>query len=75
MNCPYCSNEMEKGILSGDGRSRVYWKAGEKKAGFSDKIYGEGVLTNVRYSLATFEIDSYYCNSCKKMIFDTEIGG
>ena len=32
MICPFCGKEMEKGILSGDGRSKVRWKAVEKKA-------------------------------------------
>ena len=31
MNCPFCGKEMQKGILSGDGRSALTWKAGEKK--------------------------------------------
>lgn len=73
MICPYCKKEMEKGVLSGDGRSGVYWKAGEKKVGFMDKMGGTGRLKAVKYSLAVFEIDSYYCSGCKKMIFDTEL--
>lgn len=73
MNCPYCEKEMEKGVISGDGRSGVYWKAGEKRAGFMDKLGGEGRLNAVKYSLAVFEIDAYYCRECKKMIFDTEL--
>ena len=28
MICPFCGKEMKRGIMSGDGRSRVFWKAG-----------------------------------------------
>lgn len=64
---------MSKGILSGDGRSAVRWKAGDKKAGFMDTLNGSGVITAAKHSLATFTIEAYYCTSCKKMIFDTDI--
>lgn len=73
MNCPYCEKEMKKGIISGDGRSGVYWKAGEKRTDFKDKLGGTGKLKAVKYSLAVFEIQACYCPKCKKMIFDTEV--
>jgi len=31
------------------------------------------IFGDARYSLTKFEIESYYCEKCKKMIFDTEI--
>ena len=73
MKCPFCDREMKKGIISGDGRGRVYWKSGDKKAGLADKLVGTGQLTAVKYSLAVFTIESYYCEACKKMIFETDI--
>ncbi len=73
MNCPFCNKEMIKGIISGDGRSRVAWKAGDKKRGLVDALCGIGKLTAPKYSLASFMIESFYCTDCKKMIFDTEI--
>lgn len=73
MECPFCGKEMSKGILSGDGRSAVRWNAGDKKAGFMDTLNGSGVITAAKHSLATFTIEAYYCTSCKKMIFDTDI--
>lgn len=64
---------MQKGIISGDGRSEVYWKAGGKKANFMDKLSGTGKLEAVNYSLATFTIEADYCAACKKIIFETAI--
>ena len=73
MLCPYCGREMKAGILSGDGRSPVAWKQGEKKAGLMDAIVGSGTVTAARRTLTTFTIESWYCPDCKKMIFDTEV--
>ena len=73
MDCPFCRREMDKGILSGDGRSNVRWKAGNKKAGFMDTLSNSGRVTAAKHTLAVFTIESYYCSSCKKMIFDTDI--
>ena len=75
MLCPYCGREMKAGILSGDGRSPVTWKQGEKKAGLMDAIVGSGTVTAARRTLTTFTIESWYCPDCKKMIFDTEVTG
>ena len=73
MICPFCFKEMKKGILSGDGRSAVRWKSGDKKAGFSDTLVDSGRVTAAKHTIATFTIESYYCSICKKMIFDTEV--
>ncbi len=73
MVCPFCGKEMEKGILSGDGRSAVRWKAGDKKAGFSDTIADQGRVTAAKHTIAAFTIEADYCSECHKMIFDTEV--
>ena len=73
MICPFCGKEMQKGILSGDGRSGVNWKQGERKAGLLDRIVGEGKVTAAKGSLVAFTIESYFCPGCRKMIFDTDI--
>lgn len=73
MICPFCGKEMEKGILSGDGRSRVRWKAGDKKADLCDTLIDSGRVTAVSYTLASFNVESYFCAACKKMIFDTDV--
>ncbi|HBI85445.1 MAG TPA: hypothetical protein DDX71_04030 [Ruminococcus sp.] len=73
MICPFCGKEMKKGILSGDGRSAVRWKSGEKKADFFDALADAGRVTAAKHTIASFTIESYYCGACKKMIFDTEV--
>ncbi|MCM1579534.1 MAG: PF20097 family protein [Ruminococcus sp.] len=73
MTCPFCGGDMRKGVISGDGRSGVYFKEGEKKAAFTDKLGDKGKLTAVKYSLAVFEIEAFFCGKCRKMVFDTEL--
>ena len=75
MQCPFCNKEMQPGILSGDGRSRITFKPGEKKTGWFDRLIGIDNLTAAKYTLTTFTIDADYCPGCKKMIFDTDIKG
>jgi len=72
MECPFCGKEMVKGVLSGDGRSRVRWEAKGEETGFLEKVLGKGMI-DVEYSLSKFKIHSFYCPGCKKMIFDTDI--
>ncbi len=73
MICPFCGNEMVKGILSGDGRSPVVWKQGDKKTSTIDKIVGIGTVTAAQRTLASFTIESFFCRECQKMIFDTDV--
>ena len=65
--------EMEKGFISGDGRSGVYWNNETEKVSFIDKIAGIGKVTAAKHTLAQFKIDANYCPYCKKMIFDTDV--
>jgi hypothetical protein len=60
MICPFCGKEMEKGILSGDGRSKVRWKAGEKKADILDTLSNAGGISAVRYSLTAFTVPGLF---------------
>ena len=73
MKCPYCEQEMRLGTLSGDGRKMLHWKEGSKKASFGDLIAGIGKVRGVRYGLASFKIDAWYCKSCRKIIIDAEV--
>lgn len=73
MLCPFCGKEMRKGILSGDGRSAVTWKQGDRKAALIDRISGSGLVTAAKRSLTAFTIESYFCGGCGKMIFDTDV--
>ena len=72
MKCPFCEGEMKKGVMSGDGRSKVFWEPENEKLGLMDKIVGKGII-DADYSLTKFKIQSDYCQTCKKMIFTTNI--
>ena len=74
MECPYCKNEMQKGIISGDGRTSVKWLADGDKPNMLDRMFGSGTLTAADMSgLMIFKIEAHYCEKCHKMIFDTDI--
>ncbi len=73
MVCPFCGKEMEKGMMSGDGRDKVRWKSGDKKADICDKLAVLGNVTAVKYSLTTFTVEAFFCSACKKMIIETDV--
>lgn len=68
-----CDQEMQGGIISGSGRSGVYWKKGDKKANFMDILSGTGLIKAAKYTLLSFTIEANYCETCKKVIFETDI--
>ncbi len=57
MICPFCGKEMKKGILSGDGRSKVRWKSGDKKTDIWDALSDSGSVTAVKYTLTAFTVE------------------
>ena len=73
MKCPFCGGEMQQGVLSGDGRSKVRWKAGGKKAPWTDELTDAGMLTAAKYTLASFTVEAHFCKACQKMILDTDV--
>lgn len=73
MTCPFCQEEMATGVLTGDGRSKVFWEPEEKKLGVMDRMFGNGALSSATYAFSTFKIKANYCPRCKKMIIDTDI--
>ncbi len=72
MKCPFCEKEMKKGILSSNDRCKIYWESENEKLGMMDRIVGKGIV-EADYSLAKFKIKADYCETCKKMIFSTNI--
>lgn len=70
MKCPVCDKEMRKGVLSGDGRSKVFFESEDEKLGMMDKLCGKGMI-DAKYTLSKFEIQADYCDECRKMIFST----
>ena len=74
MTCPFCGKEMERGIISGDGRSWLVWKPEGQKLTWTERLVGKGRVTAAGYKLGTLKIDAFFCAACKKMIFDTDVG-
>ena len=72
MKCPFCEKEMIKGVMSGDGRSKIFWEPQNEKLGMIDKLVGKGMI-DAEYSLSKFKIQADYCDECKKIIFSTNI--
>lgn len=64
---------MQHGELQGDGRSGVYFQQEGKKLTFSDKLCGIGRVQTKR-KFYRFLIEADYCETCKKLILDTEVG-
>lgn len=73
MECPYCKQEMKKGYLKGDGRSKVRWHEEGKKSSLADKMVGIGLPEVAKYSLGAFQLPGAYCKNCKKLIINTGI--
>lgn len=63
MNCPYCNNEMKKGVI--DAKSRPIWTTRNKTTILKRK--DEIALNNF---MDTDFSAAYYCESCKKIIVD-----
>lgn len=65
MNCPYCNNEMKKGVI--DAKSRPIWTTRNKATIF--KRGDEIALSNwgsTEYSAA------YYCEKCRKIVINID---
>ena len=69
MNCPYCNQEMEEGIIQ--GRDELSWKKGTKRPLFGRAILHDGsvVLSELSYIKGAAVI-AYLCRSCRKVIID-----
>ncbi|MEG0775084.1 PF20097 family protein [Clostridium sp.] len=67
MECPYCNETMEKGVIYGD-RYALKWIEESRAEGFMARIFQKGIkLTNPWMSN---KLETYYCSKCKKMIID-----
>ena len=73
MICPFCTEEMKKGVIIGDGRQKVRWVSEDDNIGLLEKAFTEKGLIDARYSLSQFKIESYFCEHCKKIVIDTDV--
>lgn len=69
MQCPYCGKEMVKGYIYGD-RYRLKWLPEDKKLLMGIWANG-GVSLGTAGILGRPKVETYMCESCKKLIIDT----
>lgn len=72
MKCPYCEAEMTEGRLQGDGRTTLRFIADGDKIGFAGYINGKGRV-DAKYTFGTLTINAHYCDTCKKIIINTDV--
>lgn len=73
MICPYCNNEMEHGLVLGDGRRTLTWKVENESESKMAKLAGHFFSTNEDViSQGGFASRSYVegdrCPQCRKII-------
>ncbi len=73
MNCPFCNEEMIKGAIKGEGRTKMHWCPEGEKLSMGDYFLGTGIVTAANYRLGEMKMESYFCKECKKMIIDTDV--
>lgn len=67
MLCPYCNNEMEKGIIGQHDFTPITWVSDNPKENAILPIHKTIKLTAL---LKGGEITTYHCENCKKFIID-----
>lgn len=73
MNCPWCEREMQSGVITGDGRSRIRFQPDGVKYTFGDLLCGTGVLTAAVIKFMTANVPAHYCDRCGKMVIETKV--
>ncbi len=69
MLCPYCSREMEKGLIQSP--HEIAWLKGEKKRMFGRAgLYGDSVVLSELNFVKGSAVIAYLCRSCQKVIID-----
>ena len=74
MNCPYCSNEMELGLIQ--SAQELAWTKGETKRAF--RIAGttkDAVILsplNLKNMATGCAVKAHLCRSCRKIVIDCE---
>ena len=69
MKCPYCNNEMEKGLIHSP--NELNWIKGEKKRLFAKaSLYPDSVILSEFSALKGSACVAYNCATCKKIVID-----
>ena len=69
MKCPYCNNEMEKGLIQSP--QEISWLKGEKRKFFGRAEFHKDsvVLSELSFMKGSACI-AYNCPNCKKIVID-----
>ncbi len=73
MICPWCKKEMQAGIISGDGRSRVRFQPDGVKYSFGDILAGVGILEAAQTNWVVSRIPAHYCHHCGKIVIESKV--
>lgn len=69
MKCPYCAQEMEKGLIQSP--QEISWIKGENRTIFSRaKFHNDAVILSELSFMNGSAVISYLCRDCKKVIID-----
>lgn len=63
MQCPYCGNEMQDGVISFNTIYRTVWRSKDDSNEIKNIILKP-------HGFDLDEMDAAFCNNCKKMILD-----
>lgn len=70
MECPYCHQQMEKGVIYGH-KVALKWIEESRDKGPLLSHFQRGIKLTDAWSLN--ELETYYCRNCQKMIMDVDI--
>lgn len=69
MNCPYCNEEMEYGLIQSS--NAINWlKTEKRKFFFSPSLYPDSITLSTLSMLRGSAVVAYNCRYCKKLIID-----
>lgn len=63
MQCPYCGNEMQDGVISFCMRNKTVWKSNDDSKEIKKIILKPDSFDHNK-------MDAAFCNNCNKMILD-----
>ncbi|MBU5677685.1 hypothetical protein KQI88_14790 [Alkaliphilus sp. MSJ-5] len=67
MECPYCRDEMDKGVIQ--SAREIFWSINEKKVFFIADV-SNGDVSIAPFGWNGSKAEAYLCNNCKKVIID-----
>ena len=69
MNCPYCNNEMEKGLIHSP--QELNWIKGEKRKFFTRAfLHKDSIVLSELSMMKGSACVAYNCPNCKKIVID-----